>query len=154
MTSSYSTRYARPVLLDVVGQRFMWPGSDLSEISSLFLLLDRRNSGTQYARPLGGPSAYGNQSSTMPRSKSKSPALRLAGMGAELAGAVLGFALIGFWIDRYYGTRPWGLVVCAILGLVGGLYNFIRSSLKTFAAEGSGSAADSEDSGEGKTRPR
>jgi ATP synthase protein I len=75
-------------------------------------------------------------------------------MGAELAGALLGFSLIGFWIDRYYGTRPWGLLVCAILGLVGGLYNFIRSSMKTFAAEGSRSAADAEDSGEGKARPR
>ncbi len=75
-------------------------------------------------------------------------------MGTELAGTVLGFSLIGIWIDRHYGSHPWGLLICAMLGLVGGLYKFIRSSLKTVDAESSRSDADSEDSGAGKVRPR
>ncbi len=59
----------------------------------------------------------------------KAPWLRLTGMGVELAGAVIGFTLVGLWIDRRYETEPWGLLVCAILGLIGGLYNLIRTSL-------------------------
>ena len=50
------------------------------------------------------------------------------GVGLELAGAVAGLALVGYWIDRHYGTDPWGLVVGVILGLVGGLYNFVRNA--------------------------
>ena len=56
--------------------------------------------------------------------------VRYSGSGLELAGAVAGFALVGYWIDRHYGTDPWGLVVGLILGLVGGLYNFVRQSLQ------------------------
>ena len=55
---------------------------------------------------------------------------RLAGLGVELAGAVGGFCLLGYWIDRRYDTHPWGLLICAVCGLIGGFYNFIRSSLK------------------------
>ena len=57
-------------------------------------------------------------------------AWRLAGLGIELAGAVGGFCLLGYWIDRHYDTQPWGLLIGAICGLVGGFHNFIRSTLK------------------------
>ncbi len=56
--------------------------------------------------------------------------VRHSGVGLELAGAVAGFALIGYWIDRRYGTAPWGLVGGVILGLVGGLYNLVKQSLQ------------------------
>ena len=56
--------------------------------------------------------------------------VRHSGVGLELAGALAGFALIGYWIDRWYGTEPWGLVIGVILGLVGGLYNLVRQSLQ------------------------
>ncbi len=52
--------------------------------------------------------------------------MRLAGMGMELAGAVLAFVLIGYWIDRLFESGPWGVLICACLGVVGGLYNLIR----------------------------
>ena len=58
------------------------------------------------------------------------PWLRISGFGIELAGAVGGFCLLGYWIDRHYDSQPWGLLICAICGLIGGFYNFIRSSLK------------------------
>ena len=69
--------------------------------------------------------------------------LRLAGSGIELASAVAGFSLLGYWIDRSYDTSPWGLLICAICGLIGGFYNFIRSSLKALKPNRLGS--DSRD---------
>ncbi len=56
--------------------------------------------------------------------------VRHSGVGLELAGATAGFALIGYWIDGRYGTTPWGLVGGVIIGLVGGLYNLVKQSLR------------------------
>jgi ATP synthase protein I len=53
-----------------------------------------------------------------------------SGVGFELVGAVVGFTLIGYWIDRHYTTQPWGLVGGIVLGLVGGLYNLVKRSLE------------------------
>lgn len=56
--------------------------------------------------------------------------MALSGLGMELVAAVVGFTFVGFWIDRHYGTAPWALVVCAVLGIVGGLYNFVRAAIR------------------------
>jgi ATP synthase protein I len=56
--------------------------------------------------------------------------VRHSGVGLELAGAVAGFTLIGYWIDRRYDTGPWGLVVGLVLGFIGGLYNLVKESLQ------------------------
>jgi F0F1-type ATP synthase assembly protein I len=53
--------------------------------------------------------------------------MRFAGVGMELTGAVLGMALIGYGIDRWRGSEPWGVVIGSTLGLVGGLYNIVRT---------------------------
>jgi F0F1-type ATP synthase assembly protein I len=54
---------------------------------------------------------------------------RLAGVGFELAGAVAGFVLFGYWIGKYYGHAEMGIVIGAVLGLIGGMYNLIRVTL-------------------------
>jgi F0F1-type ATP synthase assembly protein I len=56
--------------------------------------------------------------------------IRHSGVGLELAGAVAGFTLVGYWIDLQFATGPWGLVVGVVLGLVGGLYNLVRQSMQ------------------------
>ena len=55
--------------------------------------------------------------------------VRYSGVGLELAGATAGLALIGYWVDGRFGTRPWGLLIGVVVGIVGGLYNLIRESL-------------------------
>ena len=59
----------------------------------------------------------------------RQPWMKLGGTGIELAAAVGGFALVGYWVDRHYGSSPWGLLLGALLGLVGGFYNLIKASL-------------------------
>jgi F0F1-type ATP synthase assembly protein I len=75
--------------------------------------------------------------------------LRHAGVGLELAGAVAGFTLVGYWIDRHFGSQPWGLIVGLALGLIGGLYNLVRESL---AAAKEAKAADEASRGERAAR--
>jgi F0F1-type ATP synthase assembly protein I len=71
-------------------------------------------------------------------SKSRSDLARLSGLGIELAAAVGGFTLAGYWWDRYFGTGPWGVLTGALLGLVGGMYNVIRQSLQAVKESGPG----------------
>jgi F0F1-type ATP synthase assembly protein I len=58
--------------------------------------------------------------------------IRYSSIGFEFAAAVGGFALVGFWIDRRYETGPWGVIIGAALGLIGGTYNLIRQSMAAF----------------------
>jgi len=63
------------------------------------------------------------------RHDGRAPWLRFAGVGFDFAAAVVCFVLVGWWIDRHYGCGPWGVLVGAGLGLVGGTYNLIRQGL-------------------------
>lgn len=55
--------------------------------------------------------------------------LRLAGVGLEFAAAVAGLTLLGAWIDRHYGSTPWGVLIGAGIGVIGGTYNLIRQAI-------------------------
>lgn len=70
--------------------------------------------------------------------KAGSDLVRLSGLGIELAAAISGFTLAGYFWDRYFGTGPWGLLIGALLGLVGGMYNLIRQSLSATRNSGRG----------------
>jgi F0F1-type ATP synthase assembly protein I len=56
--------------------------------------------------------------------------VRYSGVGLELAGATAGLAFVGYWIDGKYGTAPWGILSGVLIGIVGGLYNMVKESLK------------------------
>jgi len=56
--------------------------------------------------------------------------LRHVNLGFELVAAVVGFAAIGYWIDRATESYPRWTVIGAVLGIIGGLYNLIREALK------------------------
>lgn len=61
--------------------------------------------------------------------KESSRLWRLSGMGSELAFGVIGMALLGFLLDRWLKTTPWIMLAGALLGVIGGGYNFIRKAL-------------------------
>jgi F0F1-type ATP synthase assembly protein I len=52
------------------------------------------------------------------------------GIGLQmLVGVGLGL-LIGQWVDRRYGWSPWGMIVCAMLGLAAGMYLLIKDAMR------------------------
>lgn len=52
------------------------------------------------------------------------------GASTSLVGAVAGFTLVGWWIDRKVGTRtPWFTLAGALLGMVGGFVSFFHQVL-------------------------
>lgn len=57
--------------------------------------------------------------------------MRLAGLGFELAASIAGGVLIGWWIDRELGWSPKATVGLGLVGLVGGMYNLIRTALRS-----------------------
>lgn len=59
----------------------------------------------------------------------KEPALfsygKYAALGFEFAGAALGGILLGSYLDKFFGTSPWGTLLGALGGLVGAVYRLI-----------------------------
>lgn len=71
---------------------------------------------------------------------------RLSSIGIELTAAIVGLGLLGYWIDSHYGTSPKALLIGIGIGMVGGLYNVIRSGMKMSreSAEDDAENADSQ----------
>lgn len=74
--------------------------------------------------------------------------IRYSGIGLELAGATAGLALVGYWIDRRFGTGPWGMLGGVVIGIVGGLYNLVRESLDAIREARDEDAASGDQSGD------
>ena len=72
---------------------------------------------------------------------------RLAGIGFELAAAVGGFVLVGYWIGKHYGRADLGVVIGAVLGLIGGMYNLIRATLASSGGADRKRKSDSDEDG-------
>ncbi len=51
-------------------------------------------------------------------------------IGMELIIAVMMGIAIGWFFDRTFGTKPWGLMVFSILGMASGVLNVIRVANK------------------------
>jgi F0F1-type ATP synthase assembly protein I len=56
--------------------------------------------------------------------------VRYSSVGIEFAAAIVGFTLVGYWIDRQFGSAPWGLVAGLVLGFVGGFYNLVKQAIR------------------------
>ena len=57
---------------------------------------------------------------------------RMAGVGIEFIVAVALFAGIGYAIDRWRGSSPWGVLIGAGLGFAVGLRAMIRAARRSF----------------------
>ena len=71
-----------------------------------------------------------------PDEESQQETNRKSGMayaaGFTLFASVAGFTLLGWFADTFFQTAPWLLVVGLVLGSIGGFYQFVRLSSKTF----------------------
>ncbi|MBL8570621.1 MAG: AtpZ/AtpI family protein [Phreatobacter sp.] len=54
--------------------------------------------------------------------------VKLFRFSADFVSGVIAGALIGWLVDRFAGTRPWGLIVFLLLGFATGIYNLVRSA--------------------------
>ena len=52
-------------------------------------------------------------------------------LGLQLAITVCLFCLLGWWLDKHYGTAPMWLLILSILGVIVAMYNFLRTVLKS-----------------------
>ncbi len=60
----------------------------------------------------------------------ESSAFRKAGpylnIGYTLFGSILFFAYLGYWVDKWSGTKPLFLIIGLFLGLFAGFYNMFK----------------------------
>ena len=49
-------------------------------------------------------------------------------LSTELVGGVLLGAALGWVLDRWLGSSPWGLIVLVLLGFAGGVLNVMRAA--------------------------
>jgi F0F1-type ATP synthase assembly protein I len=51
------------------------------------------------------------------------------GLGFELVAPILLGVWAGYRLDSWWGTKPWSMVVGALLGMAVGFYTFLRGAL-------------------------
>jgi ATP synthase protein I len=49
-------------------------------------------------------------------------------LSSEFVAGIVGGSAIGWVIDRFLGTSPWGLIVLLLLGFAAGIFNVLRAS--------------------------
>ena len=49
-------------------------------------------------------------------------------LSAEFVAGILVGAAIGWLLDRWLGTTPWGMILLLLLGFAGGILNMIRAA--------------------------
>lgn len=52
------------------------------------------------------------------------------GLGLQLAATVTIMVFIGVWLDGKFKTQPVFTIIFSFLGVISGLYNFIKTVLK------------------------
>jgi len=74
-------------------------------------------------------SAQRAEAEPRPRPTSNSSALGQAfRLSAEFVAGVAAGGILGWIVDRLFGTSPWGLIVCLILGFCAGMLNLMRAA--------------------------
>ena len=50
---------------------------------------------------------------------------RYGAVAFEFSGTIGGGAFIGWMVDRWLGSAPWGMVTCVVLAVIGGFVRLI-----------------------------
>lgn len=66
--------------------------------------------------------------------------LRFSTLGIEMGLTLCIGILIGWYLDRLFGTRPWLMIIFSIFGIIAGFRNIVRLAQKDW---------DENDSGQG-----
>ncbi|HUX92568.1 MAG TPA: AtpZ/AtpI family protein [Ignavibacteriaceae bacterium] len=53
------------------------------------------------------------------------------GLGSQLAVTVVVMVLLGVWLDKKFSTEPILTIIFSFIGIAGGMYNFIKTALKS-----------------------
>ena len=100
--------------------------SDDATLSARLKSLDAR---------LDKASAHHEVKESSARPKSDSSALGQAfRLSAEFVSGVAAGGILGWLVDRLFGTSPWGLIICLILGFCAGMLNLLRAAGKVKTA--------------------
>jgi ATP synthase protein I len=73
----------------------------------------------------------GSQPTISPASRSNADPSALARgfrLATEFVVGILAGAGLGWLVDRWFSTSPWGLIVLLLLGFVAGVFNVVRAS--------------------------
>jgi F0F1-type ATP synthase assembly protein I len=55
--------------------------------------------------------------------------LRFAGVGVQYGLTVLFMTLLGIWLDKRFGTAPFLLLICLLVGFIGATFSLIHQVL-------------------------
>jgi ATP synthase protein I len=102
--------------------------------------LQRLNEGLGQIRKTGRPS----ESSEAERATTASGYAKGFRLSSELVAGVVVGAGLGWSIDRWFGTSPWGLMIFLLLGFAAGVLNVMRSAgvIAGNALDGTGGRRD------------
>lgn len=95
-------------------------GTDDANLSARLKSLDARIS-----------QASAHRAEPEPRSRPTSDASAMGQafrLSAEFVAGVFAGGIIGWLVDHFAGTSPWGLIVCLILGFCAGMLNLLRAA--------------------------
>ena len=56
-------------------------------------------------------------------------------LSSEFISAIIVGALLGYLLDRFVGTAPWGLIILLLLGFCAGVLNVLRAAGKVAKPE-------------------
>jgi ATP synthase protein I len=95
-------------------------GSDDADLSARLSSLNAR---------ISEASAQRAESEPRDRPKSDSTAMGQAfRLSAEFISGVLAGGILGWFVDRLFGSSPWGLIICLLLGFGAGMLNLLRAA--------------------------
>jgi ATP synthase protein I len=66
----------------------------------------------------------GEKQASVPGKAANGSALRAA---TDLVAGVFVGGFLGYWIDRWIGSKPWGMVILLLLGFTAGFLNIYRA---------------------------